>query len=205
MEPNPIFSTLATDDAIQTTAAALQANGFTVHVVDSGAAARTKVLELIPAGAEVMTMTSVTLDTLGLPAELNESGRYDAIRPKLNQMSEDQADAKRKLAAAPNWVIGSVHALTHDGHVFMASNTGSQMAAHVYAAGQVIWVVGAQKIVANDDLARQRIYEYSFPLEAVRAKAAYGIQSNVSKILQINKEVNPTRATIIIVKEKLGF
>lgn len=205
MQPNPIFAQLASAEQIKTTREALTANGFTVHVVNSGAEAKQKALELIPAGAEVMTMTSVTLDTIGVVPELNESGRYNSVRTKLNQMDESQAREKRKLAAAPDWVTGSVHAVTADGHVFIASNTGSQLAAYAYAAGHVVWIVGAQKIVADDDAALKRIYEYCLPLENERAQKAYGMGSNVSKILTIKKEVNPERLTIIIVKEKLGF
>lgn len=205
MQPNHAFAQVASGKDIQTTAMALRTNGFTVHVMATTQQAREKVLELIPLQAEVMTMTSVTLETLGLVASLNESGQYDAIRPKLNRMGASPTSAKRKLAAAPDWVVGSVHALTRDGHVFIASNTGSQLATYAYTAGHVVWVVGAQKIVANDEQAIKRIYEYCLPLENERALQAYGRSSHVSKILTIKKEVTPQRATIIIVSTKLGF
>lgn len=205
MNPNPLFGQLASDQDIQTTAEALRTNGFTVHIAENGEQAKKQFLSSIPDGAEVMTMTSMTLETLGIPQELNESGRYTSVRAQLNRMTKDQTREKRKLAAAPDWVVGSVHAITHNGHVFIASNTGSQMAAEVYTGGTVIWVVGTQKIVPNDEQAMKRIYQYSFPLEKERAKKAYGIDSNVSKVLIINKEVNPERAIIILVKEKLGF
>ncbi len=199
------FGHLASNEDIAATAEALRSNGFTVHIAESSEAAKKKVFELIPQKAEVMTMTSMTLEALGIAQEINESGHYDSVRTKLNHMSEDQDREKRKLAAAPDWVIGSLHAVTRDGHIFIASNTGSQMATEVYTAGTVVWVVGTQKIVANDEQAMKRIYEYSFPLEKVRAKKAYGIDSNISKVLIINKEVNPQRAIVILVKEKLGF
>ena len=60
-----------------------------------------------------------------------------------------QARERAKLGATPDLAIGSVHAVTEDGHVLIASNTGSQLPAYVYAAGKVIWVVGAQKIIKN--------------------------------------------------------
>lgn len=205
MNPNETFGQLASDEDITTTTEALQRNGFTVHITENAEQAREQFFKLIPQMAEVMTMTSVTLESLGITNELNESGRFNSMRVQLNKMSDDQAREKLKLAAAPDWVVGSVHAVTHDGHVFIASNTGSQLAAEVYTGGNVVWVVGAQKIVKDDEQAMKRIYEYSLPLEKVRAKKAYGIDSNVSKILMINKEVNPSRSTIILVKEKLGF
>ena len=110
-----------------------------------------------------------------------------------------------KLGAAPDWVVSSVHAVTEDGHLLIASNTGSQLSAEVYSGGKVIFVVGAQKIVKDNIEGLGRIYEYVLPLEDARAQKAYGIHSNVSKILIINKEIMPERITVILVKEKLGF
>ena len=111
----------------------------------------------------------------------------------------------QKIGAAPEWAIGSVHAITEDGHVLVASNTGSQLPAYVYGAGHVVWVVGAQKIVKDTTEGIQRIYEYCFPLENERLMKAYGVPSGVSKLLIINKEKIPERLTAIFVKEKLGF
>jgi len=38
----------------------------------------------------------------------------------------------KRLGSAPEWVIGSIQALTEDGKVLMASNSGSQIPAYVY-------------------------------------------------------------------------
>lgn len=110
-----------------------------------------------------------------------------------------------QLGGAPEWVIGSVHAVTEDGAVFVASNSGSQLGAYAYGAQKVIWVIGTQKIVKNRDEAFRRLSEYSLPLEDERAQKAYGVHSGVSKILMVNKETQPGRITAILVKEKLGF
>ena len=185
---------------------ALEANGVTVYFVQTGAEAKAKVLELIPAGAEVMTQTSVTLDTIGVTKELNESGRYNSVRAnKLNDPTVSKSE-KRKLGGGPDWTIGSVHALTEDGKLMIASNTGSQLGSYVYGAERVIWVVGKQKIVPDMEAGTKRIYEYVLPLESERARKAYGVSgSNVSKLLIINNEVTPERAIVIIVNEVLGF
>lgn len=206
LQPNPRFAELTSDESVERASRALAANGFTVFVVNTGREAHSKTLELIPEGAQVMTMTSVTLDSIGLSAVLDESGKYDAIRPKLMKLDwKTQADEMRRLAAAPDVVIGSIHAVTEDGHVMIASNTGSQLAAYAYTGGKVIWVVGTQKIVQNDAEAFRRIDEYALPLEDERAQKAYGVRSGVNKVLVIRKEVRPQRITIILVKERLGF
>ncbi len=202
------YDTLASEELIAQTKSALEEHGFTVHIAENGAEAKEKALSLIPKGAEVMTQTSVTNTTIGLTQELDESGSYDSVRVKLNAMNnETQAREKRKLGAAPDYVVGSVHAVAATGEVFIASNTGSQLPSYVYGAEKVIWVVGAQKIVPTVDEAINRIHEYVLPLESERANKAYNITSGsfISKLLRINKEVNPGRLTLIIVKEKLGF
>lgn len=201
------WNALPSDDSIAKTIKHLKENGIEAIVVQNGQEAKEKALSLIPEGAEIMTMTSVTLDTLELTQEINESGKFDAVKPKL--YSKDRAsdnDSMQKLGAAPNIAIGSVHAVTETGHVYIASNTGSQLPAYVYGSDKVIWIVGAQKIVKDDETAMKRIYNHVLPLESERAHKAYGMtESNVSKLLIVNKEVKPNRITMIIVKEVLGF
>ena len=116
-----------------------------------------------------------------------------------------QGAEMKKLGAAPEWAIGSVHAVTEDGKVVVASATGSQLPAYAYGSLHVLWIVGAQKIVKDMNEATKRVYEYVLPLESERAMKAYGMGSNVNKELIFNKEVTPGRITMIIVKEKIGF
>jgi L-lactate utilization protein LutB len=202
------FNTVANTETLEKTVAALKANGVNAIVVETGEEAKQKALELLPKGAEVMTMTSITLDTIGIPAVINESGEYDSIKNKLNKLDRaTQSGQMQKLGAAPEYAIGSVHAVTEDGKVVVASNTGSQLAAYTYGAQHVIWVVGAQKIVPNLDDAMKRIYEHILPLESVRLNKQYNIDtgSYVSKLFILNREFNPQRITMILVKESLGF
>lgn len=198
---------LADDTMIEKTIEALRQNGIESSVVATGAEAKEKVLSIIPHGAEVMTMSSVTLDSIGVTYEINSSGRYQPVRDKLSGMNRDtDRIAMLKLGAASEWAVGSVHAVTQDGHILIASNTGSQLPAYGYSSAHVIWIVGTQKIVATVDEGIRRIYEYTLPLESERAKKAYGVPgSAVNKLLIINKEVVPGRLTVIFVKEKLGF
>ena len=197
----------ATREQLDRTIAALKTNGIEAVVAADGADANAKALALIPLGANVMTMTSVTLDTLGIVQELNESGKYDSVRVKLASMDrKTQGREMGVLMAAPDYTIGSVHAVTEDGHVMIASGTGSQLSAYVFGAAHVIWVVGTQKIVKNLDEGAKRIYEYTLPLESVRFNKAYNMTSGsaVNKLLIVNKE-RPDRITVIFVPENIGF
>lgn len=201
------YSQLANEEIINNTKTALIANNLQVVIVENAEAAKNKVLEIVPEGAEVMTATSVTLTDTGIETALNDSGKYDSVKHKLSSMNrETQSGEMQKLGAAPEWIVGSVHAVTQDGKVVVASNTGSQLPGYTYGAQHVVWVVGTHKITKDLDDAMKRIYDYVLPLESERAIKAYGVEgSNVSKLFILNKEVNPQRITLIFVKEKLGF
>ncbi len=197
---------LADNETIEKTIKALKVNGIEASVVENGDQTKKKVLEIIPAGAEVMTMSSTTLDSLGLTKEINESAKFNSVRNKLMSMDKKtQSRDMNAVGAAPQITVGSVHAVAEDGSVLIASASGSQLPAYAYAAEKVIWVVGTQKIVKNVEDGIKRIYEYTFPLEDERAKKAYGVGSGVNKLLIINKEKIAGRITLIFVKEKLGF
>jgi len=206
MQVNEKFGNLADKETVQRTKEALEKNGITVFVVETGQEAKKKVLELIPEGAEVMNMTSMTHQAISTVEEINQSGRFNSVRNKLNRMDmKTEWPEMRRLGAVQEWAIGSVHAVTEQGQLMIASRSGSQLPAYAYGAAHVIWVIGAQKIVRNLEEGFKRIYEYSLPLEDERARKAYGTGSSVNKILIINKEVASGRLFVILVKEKLGF
>jgi hypothetical protein len=203
--PKQEYVELASDERIERTVRALAANGIQALVVEDAAAARQAVLNLMPEGAEVFTSTSRTLETIGVLPDINESGSYDAIRPKLLKLDRNtQAREMRKLASSPDFVVGSVHAITEQGQLLIASGGGSQLTAYAYGAGQVIWVVGTQKIVRDLAAGLRRIEEHSLPLEDARMRQLRGVGSRVGKILIVNAE-RAGRATVILVKEALGF
>ncbi|MEO8581962.1 MAG: LUD domain-containing protein [Patescibacteria group bacterium] len=200
------FDTLANDTSLQTTIAALKANGIESQTVNTGAEAKEWILKTIPEQAEVMTMSSVTLETIGVVEAINESGKYDSVKKKLMSMDRNtQTGEMQKLGAAPEWSIGSVHAITEDGKVLIASNTGSQLPGYAYGSQHVIWVVGTQKIVPHLDQAMKRLEEYIFPLEDEHMQQLYKMGSSINKLLIFNKEGTPGRITVLFVKEKLGF
>ena len=200
------FGLLASDIQIECTVQALEANNIHAIVAESGTDAKKKLFEILPMGAEVFTSSSMTLDALGITGEINNSGRYRTVRAKLATMDRGtQSREMDKLGATPEYMLGSVHAVTETGCVIVASATGSQLAGYAAAAAHVIWVVGTQKIVPTLEDGLKRVEEYVFPLEDARAFKAYGMHSAINKLLIINKEFMPGRATMILVKENLGF
>jgi len=200
------WGTRANDVRVKRTMAALEANGITVLRASNAAAAKRMVLDLIPDASAVHQGASQTLDVLGITAEIEKSGRYAALRPRIWSMDrETEAQQIRRLGAAPDVMLGSVHAVTETGSLLAASMSGSQLAPYVSGAGRVIFVVGTQKIVPDLEEGLLRINEYAYRLEDARAQAAYGIHSAVNKVLVINREITPGRITVVLVDEVLGF
>ena len=200
------FVKLANDKKIERTSKALEANGIHVLIAENGSEAKRLFFELVPEGAEVFLGASVTLETLGIKNEIDKSGKYEALRPKMFAMNrETQGREIRKLGGAPDYAAGSVQAVTEDGRVLIASNTGSQLGPYASGAGKVIWVVGSQKIVKDLNAGFRRLEEHVLPLEEAHMQSLYNISTNVSKVLIVNREIRPNRITMIIVKEELGF
>ena len=200
------YAKQATDEKIERTSKALEANGIQTLIAETGADAKRLFLELIPEGSEVFLSSSVTLEQLGIVADVDQSGKFDAVRPRMYAMNrETQGREIRKLIAAPDFAAGSVHAVTEDGHVLIASATGSQLGPYASGAGRVIWVVGAQKIVKDLNDGFRRIQEHVVPLEEEHMQQLYKVGTVVNEMLIVNRATRPGRITLILVKEELGF
>ncbi len=197
---------LADYGAVEKTINALKKNNIETYIAENRGETKKKLFEIIPKGSEVMTMSSMTLEETGIAYEINESGNFDSVKKKLSSMDrEKQAQEMNKIGAAPLFAVGSVHAVTEDGKVLIASASGSQLPAYASSAMKVIWIVSTKKIVKDIDEGMKRIYEHVFLLEDKRAMKIYGMHSGVNKILIVNKEMFPGRITIVFVKENLGF
>jgi hypothetical protein len=204
--PVTAFAEPAAAPRLQRAAQALTAHGFTAEILDDAAAARARVKELIPGGASVFTAASETLRLSGIDEDINASGRYQAIKPRVLAMDRTTgADDIRRLLASPDVIVGSVAALTETGSLVIASGSGSQLPAYAGGAAQAIWIVGAQKVVPDLATALRRVEEHCLALESARTQAAYGWPSAVSRLLVLNIEPRPGRGTVLMLREAIGF
>jgi acyl-CoA hydrolase len=199
------FTALPDDHALTATVTALEEHGFSVEVVDGLDAAREAVLARIPHGSSVMTNTSVTLQETGIADAINEDGPYESARNAMFALDfATQAQEMKAIGGQPDYALGSVHAVTRDGTLVIASASGSQLASYSWGAANVIFVVGAQKLVPTLEAAHQRIYQHSLVLEDARAQAAYGQHSSVGKVLEIHQEL-PGRIHVVLIRQSVGF
>jgi acyl-CoA hydrolase len=199
------FGRAASEESLQKTAAALRTRNFAVEVVDTPADARAYVSSILPKDKSIFTPTSETVDLSGLDEDINNSGKYNAIRPQMMKLDyKTQRAEMLKMSATPDVVVGSVHAITEDGRVLVASGSGSQLGPYAAAAGKVIWVVGSQKIVPDLDTAMRRLQYYAYPKEDTRVRQKYGMPSGLMKILIVNGDM-PGRCTVVLIREPIGF
>jgi hypothetical protein len=199
------FTALPDAETLAETVVALEEHGFGVDVVDRLDAARDVVLARIPPGSSVMTNTSVTLQETGIADAINDGGPYESARNKMFALDfATQAQEMKAIGGQPDYALGSVHAVTLDGTLVIASASGSQLASYAWGAVNVIFVVGAQKLVPTLEAARERIYQHSRKLEDARAYAAYGQHSSVGKLLEIHQEL-PGRIRVVLIRQPVGF
>ena len=204
--PAALFADPAPAERLERAAAALTAHGFTVEILDDAAAARSRIKELIPEGTSVFTGASETLRLSGIEEDLNASGRYQAVRPRVLAMDRaTRADDIRRLLASPDVEVGSVAAVTETGSLVIASASGSQLPGYAGGAARAIWIVGAQKVVPDLGTALRRVEKHCLPLESARAQVAYGQPSAVNRLLILNAEFLPGRGTVLLLREAIGF
>jgi len=204
--PAALFTDPAPAERLEQAAAALTAHGFAVEILDDAAAARTRIKDLIPEGASVFTGASETLRLSGIDADINTSGRYDAIRQRSTAMDRaTQMSEIWQLISTPDVIVGSVHAVTETGSLVIASASGSQLPGYAGAAARAIWIVGGQKVVPDLPAALRRVEDHCLPLESARAQEAYGQPSAINRLLILNAEPHPGRGTVLLLREAIGF
>ncbi len=199
------FARPASEATLNAVADRLRERNFEVVIVGTAAEAKAAVLDHIPQGAEVHSGKSKTLEDIGVFKELMESDRFDFVRKRTFKMDrKTQMREITKLGAAPEYMVGSVHALTEAGQLVTASATGSQLGPYASGAQALILVVGSQKIVPNLDEALRRITEYVQPYEDARLREQVGIGTKLARILILERDFNPGRTTVILVRELVG-
>jgi hypothetical protein len=147
----------------------------------------------------------VTLEETGIAEAINDGGPYGSARNKMMALDyATQLPEMKAVAGMADYALGSVHAVTLEGTLVIASASGSQLAAYAWGAASIIFVVGAQKLVPDLEAAHERIVEHSLKLEDARAYAAYGQNSRIGKILEIHQE-DPGRIHVVLIRQLVGF
>ena len=203
------WARLPNKQTITRTIDSLKTRGINAELVNTDSDALKLITARIPEGAEVMTGASTSLDQIGF-TQLLTSGAHKWKNLKEELMSEKDPVKLRGLrvkVTGAEYFIGSVQAVAETGEIVVASASGSQIPAYAFNARNVVWVVGAQKIVQSLEEGLRRVREHALPLESARMKSQGYPGSMIGKILIFEREPPQfgRNLTMILVNEKLGF
>jgi len=122
------FDEPVSGEVLEQVAARLRERNVEAIVVADGPQARDAVLQRLPPGAEVHAGKSKTLQDIGVTPVLAENGTYTYLRNVYMKMDRaTQMREIRKLISAPDFMLGSVSAVTRDGILVAASATAIQL------------------------------------------------------------------------------
>ncbi len=186
---------------------ALAARGFDPRVVADADEAVDLVLSLLPEGALVSHGGSTTLEQIGLEARLGSSERlrYGNDEWEAEDDDERRLESRKRNSIFADVYLGSVQAIARTGEVVGSDFGGSRQGPYVWGPRRLIWVAGANKIVADRAAALRRVYEVAFPLEDARVREAGGAGSSVNKVVIYEREPLAGRTTLVLVAADLGF
>lgn len=205
------YGQLASEDSIKKTVAALTSHAFIPVTVATGKDALEYIKANIPAGASVMNGASITLEQIGYVDYLKEgthpwNNLHEAV---LKETDPTKKAELRRAAVNSDYYLGSVHAVTEQGELIIASNTGSQLPHLAFTSPNLILVVGTQKIVPDLMAALDRIEKHVVPLEGPHMDSIYGpgtgTAHNKTLILHAESKFTQRKAVVLLVGEKLGF
>ncbi|WP_280587342.1 lactate utilization protein [Halorubrum sp. Boch-26] len=198
---------LPDDETVESAVAGLEASGFDVIVVDDADEALETVKSQIPDGVSVMNGHSTTLEEIGFDELLSEGDHeWESLPNEIWSIDDDdERQAARRKAQTADYFLGGINAVAETGELVAADLSGSRIGAYPFAAGNVVIVSGANKIVPTLDDALDRLESVAYPLENERAQEAYGVESSIAKQLIYRQETEEGRTTVVLVRERLGY
>ena len=198
------FAKVAEDESISRAAKGLRERNYTTHVVDTVAEARALVRDLLPRDKAIFTANSESVRLSGLGADIDEGDEFISVRDQLAGLEPTDIRALIRVGATPDVIVGSVHAVTEDGVLVVTSFSGSQLGPYAAGAEKVIYLVGAQKVVPDLDTALRRVRTHCLPIVR-NAMRAQGQDSFMGKTLILEREFVEDRATVVLIREAIGF
>lgn len=201
------WSAIPLQDVVEKTAEEVRKRGIRVILSDNGDDALSALKQIIPPGAEVMNGSSTTLIEIGYEEYISrgQSG-WKLVHNGITAENDanKRAELRRKSVTADYFISGA-NAIARTGEIVACDASGSRVGAWPFAAGHLILVVGINKIVLTLEDALNRIRQYAYRLENLRAQKAYGTPSMLGKCVILAHEKNEGRVTLILVKETLGY
>lgn len=203
------YKTIPTKDIVEKTMNSLKKNGHLPEFFETKEEVLERIKELIPKGVSVMNGASRTLEDIGFIEYLKgNSHSWNNLHAEiLAEKDVAKQNLLRKQSVLSDFYLGSAHAVTENGEILIASNSGSQLPHTVFTSENLIFVVGVQKITPTLLEAFNRLEKHVIPLENTRMQEVAGVDTYPSKIVILNKEPEfmGRKSHILFVNEELGF
>jgi hypothetical protein len=145
---------------------AMKNRGFKVIVVDTKMEALQTLKDIIPAGVDVMTGSSTSLNQVGfMDYYLKEKNPWNCLGPIVyNEKDPAKQQVLRRKSTTADYFVASVNAVSESGELVACDRSGSRVSAYPFAAGKLVLLVGIQKICKDLETAMKRVREYVFAL-----------------------------------------
>ena len=202
-------------DEINSIKESFQARNIEVMFFETLDAARSYILNSIPAECTVGIGHSGTLQKMDIAYSLLERG--NTVYDKELGKDKEESKALKKLALLSDWYITGSNAVSMDGRIVNVDHSGNRVAAISFGPDKVMIVVGKNKIADTMDEAIKRVKNIACPLNAKRAGfyppcvalnrcVDCTSKERVCNILSIVEgQADPDRIKLIIVDEECGF
>ncbi|KAF9583113.1 hypothetical protein BGW38_010218 [Lunasporangiospora selenospora] len=205
-----IYTKPASAERVSTAKAALEANGFKVHVANTRGEAFETLKTLIPAGASVNNAHSTSLEEIGFITYLKGETAWNNVHSTILAEKDQakQAELRRTIGSTVDYYLTSVSAVTEDGKLAHSDLSGSKVGGVAFGAANVIVLVGTNKIVKDEDEAFKRIHEFTLAAESARVRIAYGLPASQVvhyEVIRKANPFNPNRIQIVLVNDALGY
>lgn len=152
------------------TVEALLKKGYLAEYLPDEAAAKERLLRLIPDGSAVGFGGSMTIRHMDVKGELEKKGcaLYD------HNAAKDPAEAEvfRRKQLSCDVFLCSSNAVTMDGKLYNVDGKGNRVAAMIFGPGKVVIVAGVNKIVPDLDAAAERVNRFASPMNNMRFNSA---------------------------------
>lgn len=201
---------------IETVIKGLEKRNISGYYAENREEALKMLIDMIPEGATVGKGGTETMNQLGIIPVLKE-GNYTYLDSFASMDPEVQKETKRKIFSA-DVMLTSANAITLDGEIVNIDGTGNRMAAVIWGPDKVIFVIGANKIVASTEDAVDRIKCDACPPNCIRLnkKTPCALTGKCGDCLSLGNTVCchtvttrfssiPDRMHVIMVNETLGF
>ncbi len=145
----------------------LEENNIEVFYADSKNEIVDIVKQIVPSGAVVSCGGSVTLQGSGV-MELLKSGYYQFLDRSAAGITPEEVDEVYRKTFGCDTFFTSANAVTEDGVLYNVDGRSNRVAATCYGPRQVVFIIGANKIVEDLPSAVKRVKTVCAPLNAKR-------------------------------------